>query len=126
MSALLTARAFGELIYIEMIGLRGFQAVKRCVSRIKPSQTREPVPAAAIAPVVDAMETASAFYPKKPPCLQRSAVVTRMLRRRGVEAEMVIGCHLPPLQAHAWVEVGGKVVSDYQSGLEYYRVLDRW
>jgi hypothetical protein len=129
MSARLTAMAFGELLYLDVIGLRGFHAVKHCVSQSKQRKQLPPPtppPASTVASVVSAMKLACAFYFKKPQCLQRSAVVTRMLRRQGIDAQMVIGCHLPPLQAHAWVEVAGEVVSDYQSGLEYYRVLDRW
>jgi hypothetical protein len=123
MSALLVAQAWIELLYIDLVGLLGFRAIQRCVSGTRPRvpARSEPIPA-----VVAAMQTACALYFKPAPCLQRSAAVVRLLRRRGVLADMVIGCHLPPLQAHAWVEVAGRVVSDYQDGLEFYRVIDRW
>jgi hypothetical protein len=126
MRAKLTAMAFGELLYLDVIGLRGFHAVKRCVSRTRPAPPSSSCSTSTVTTVVSAMKLACAFYFKKPQCLQRSAVVTRMLRRHGVDAQLVIGCHLPPLKAHAWVEVAGEVVSDREDGLEYYRVLDRW
>jgi len=127
MSARLAISAWSELFYLDMVGLRGFKAVQRCVSRTKRrTNASGPAPPSAIPAIVEAMEAACALYFKQPQCLQRSAVVTRMLRRRGIEAEMVIGCHLPPLKAHAWVEVAGDVVSDYQDNLEHFRVLDRW
>jgi hypothetical protein len=120
----LTLQAWGEFLYMDLVGLLGFRTVSRVIKR---TRTRDlPFTHGTVARVVDAAETACAFYPKSVKCLQRSAVVTRLLRRNGVTADMVIGCHLPPLKAHAWVEVAGDIVSDYQDGLEYYRVLDRW
>jgi len=48
-------------------------------------------------------------------CLCRSMALWFLLRRRGVDAELVVGA-LPagsgPLQAHAWVEVEGQPVGD--------------
>jgi transglutaminase-like putative cysteine protease len=43
-------------------------------------------------------------------CLPRSLVMWTLLRRRGVDAELVIGADVRPdqdLDAHAWVEVNG-------------------
>lgn len=48
-------------------------------------------------------------------CLGRSLVLWFLLRRRGVDAELVIGAEAPrgeELQAHAWVEVAGEPVND--------------
>lgn len=127
MSLKLAAQAWGELLYLDLVGLGGFHAVQRCVSRTTARLTSTPPDSStAIPAIVEAMNTACALYFKKPQCLQRSAVVTRMLRRRGISADMVIGCHLPPLRAHAWVEVAGDVVSDEMDGLDHYRILDRW
>jgi hypothetical protein len=49
------------------------------------------------------------------PCLARSLVLWFVLRRRGVDAEVVIGAEMPgggPLFAHAWVEVLGEPIND--------------
>lgn len=49
------------------------------------------------------------------PCLGRSLVLWFLLRRRGVDAELVIGAEAPrggELPAHAWVEVAGEPVND--------------
>jgi Transglutaminase-like superfamily len=44
-------------------------------------------------------------------CLMRSLVLTRVLARRGVYAEVVIGVRADPsFAAHAWVEVDGRPV----------------
>jgi hypothetical protein len=65
------------------------------------------------------------YYPKKAMCLQHSAVVTWLLRRSGVPAEMVLAaCDYLP-EAHAWVEVDGEVVNDSARVKESYRELYR-
>src|SRR5690242_9185387 len=61
----------------------------------------------AIASVCAAVDRAGTYYPKKALCLQRSAVVTCLLRMKGVDAQMVIGCRKVPFRGHAWVEVDG-------------------
>jgi hypothetical protein len=48
-------------------------------------------------------------------CLGRSLVLWFLLRRRGVDAELMIGADMPrdgELPAHAWVEVAGEPVND--------------
>jgi len=53
--------------------------------------------------------------PDAPPCLGRSLVLWFLLRRRGIDAELVIGAGTPrggELPAHAWVEVAGEPVND--------------
>ena len=48
-------------------------------------------------------------------CLGRSLAVWFLLRRRGIDAELVIGVQMPhegELPAHAWVEVAGQPVND--------------
>lgn len=61
------------------------------------------------------VDQAQMYYPKKAMCLQHSAVVTCLLRRRGVPAEMVLAAHEFPVRIHAWSEVEGMVVNDFQS-----------
>lgn len=71
------------------------------------------------------VDRAQLYYPKKAMCLQHSAVVTCLLRRRGVPAEMVLAAQIFPPKAHAWAEVGGEVVNDQSSVKSEYRVLKR-
>ena len=71
------------------------------------------------------VDRAQMYYPKKAMCLQHSAVVTCLLRRRGVPAEMVLGAREFPPKGHAWVEVEGQVVNDSQAVKRTYRVLKR-
>ncbi|MBA3355360.1 MAG: lasso peptide biosynthesis B2 protein [Pyrinomonadaceae bacterium] len=58
------------------------------------------------------VDRAQMYYPKKAMCLQHSAVVTCLLRRRGVPAEMVLAAQEFPPKGHAWSEVVGEVVND--------------
>jgi hypothetical protein len=123
-SVALTTRAWLELLYMDLIHLRGFRALHRAVSRM-PTYPVTPQPTAT-ADVVAAVTSACLWYFRAAKCLERSAAVTRLLRQRGVPAEMVVGCHRSPLTGHAWVEVAGSIVSDNMEGLEHFRVLDRW
>jgi hypothetical protein len=61
------------------------------------------------------VDRAQMYYPKKAMCLQHSAVVTCLLRRRGVPAQMVLAAHEFPIRVHAWSEVEGYVVNDRQN-----------
>ena len=71
------------------------------------------------------VDRAQMYYPKKAMCLQHSAVVTCLLRRRGVAAEMVLAAQDFPPKAHAWAEVDGEVVNDHSSVKSEYCVLKR-
>ena len=71
------------------------------------------------------VDRAQMYYPKKAMCLQHSAVVTCLLRRCGVPAEMVLAARNFPPKAHAWAEVAGEVVNDHNAVKGEYRVLKR-
>jgi hypothetical protein len=73
--------------------------------------------------VCDAVKTASIWYPRKALCLQRSAITTYLLRRKGVAAHLVIGARPLPFLVHAWVEVDGQVVNDFPRVRDFYQTL---
>lgn len=75
--------------------------------------------------VCAAVNRAQVYYPKKAMCLQHSAVVTCLLRRHAVPAQMVLAAQEFPLKAHAWVEVSGAVVNDFKQVKTRYRELKR-
>lgn len=75
--------------------------------------------------ICEAVRAVAPFYWKPIRCLQRSIVTARLMRDRGVQAEVVIGYRAAPFFSHAWVEVAGRVVNDspvYQVRLQ---VLER-
>jgi hypothetical protein len=71
-----------------------------------------------------ALERACCFYPKHALCLQRSAVLIKMLRHRGFPARMIIGAQKLPFKAHAWVELNGEILNDRLSSREKFLVLE--
>jgi len=79
----------------------------------------------AVQRIVAAVDYATICYWKPVLCLQHSAVTACLLKRFGIPAELVIGAQLQPFKAHAWVEVGGRVVNDKPYVPEIYKVLDR-
>jgi Transglutaminase-like superfamily len=90
-----------------------------------------PVRSAPAAPLIDkedlcrAMDYACVFYFKRVHCLQRSAATALLLRRHGLDVELVIGAKLLPFRSHAWVEFNGHVINDKPYMRTIYQVLDR-
>ncbi|HSE19654.1 MAG TPA: lasso peptide biosynthesis B2 protein [Pyrinomonadaceae bacterium] len=114
----------GLLAFDLLLKLGGFKRLIRKVGRWPTAEPRTTDPE--ICRRVRAMvDRAQMYYPKKAMCLQHSAVVTCLLRRRGVPAEMVLAAQDFPPKAHAWAEVAGEVVNDKNSVRSEYRVLKR-
>lgn len=76
-----------------------------------------------IGAICGAVERACVLYPKKAVCLQRSAVLTCMLRRAGIPAHMVVGVRIMPFLAHAWVEADGTVLNDFPKVTSFYQTV---
>jgi hypothetical protein len=75
--------------------------------------------------IVWAVDEACVWYVTRAACLQRSVVATWLLRRHGIDAELVIGYRSLPFESHAWVEVGGVVVNDRQQYKHVFATLER-
>lgn len=120
-----TFSAFVGLFAFDLLlKLAGFQALIRKVQSWPTAEPRTTDPD--ICRRVRAMvDRAQMYYPKKAMCLQHSAVVTCLLRRRGVPAEMVLAAQEFPPKAHAWAEVMNQVVSDTPGVKAKYRELRR-
>jgi hypothetical protein len=82
-------------------------------------------PPGTIEGVCDAVNYACIWYPKQVLCLQRSFVMTRLLRRCGVPARLVMGAQKLPFAAHAWVEVDGRPVNEETDVAAVYAVFDK-
>jgi hypothetical protein len=121
--AALIARAWVGLAAFDLaLGLgfaRAHERLRTCRVRTRPDRVMAPEE------IVWAVEEACVWYVKRAPCLQRSAVATRLLRRHGVPAELVIGYRPIPFESHAWVEVGGRVVNDRPQYQRFFTVLER-
>ena len=107
-----------------LLKLFGFQALIRRVARwptAKPRTTDREICKRVRATV----DRAQMYYPKKAMCLQHSAVVTCLLRSRGVPAELVLAAQEFPPKGHAWAEVEDEVVNDSQRVKTKYLELRR-
>lgn len=115
---------FGLLAFDLLLRFRGFDALIKKVERWPAAapHTRDPQTCRRVCSMVN---TAQVYYPKKAMCLQHSAVVTCLLRRHGVPAEMVLAAQEFPPKGHAWVEVDGIVVNDFRQVKTRYRELRR-
>jgi hypothetical protein len=115
--------AWLALLCLDLRRLQGFRAIRIAVAKTPTAARRTNYDALTLVRV--AMRDASIFYFRPVQCLQRSAAVTRMLRRRGIDAQLVIGYCPAPFDGHAWVEVDTEVVWDAKPTLRHFYVLDR-
>lgn len=120
-----TFTAFMGLFAFDLLlKFRGFQSLIKRVESWPTAELR--VKDSDVCKRVRAMvDRAQIYYPKKAMCLQHSAVVTCLLRRRGVPAEMVLAAQEFPPKGHAWAEVEGEVINDNQRVKARYVELRR-
>ena len=120
----LVFRAYLKLICFDLYLARG--NFKALYGKVRGYRLRKPAPLPeAVEKICSAIDMACIWYWREVLCLQRSAVTACLLKRYGVPAELVIGAQRMPFKAHAWVEVGGRVVNDKPYTPEMYAVLDR-
>ena len=120
----LVLRAYVRLIQFDLYLARGnfkalYEKVRSCPIEKIPATT------SAVERICAAVDMACIWYWKEVLCLQRSAATACLLKRHGVQAEMMIGAQQMPFKAHAWVEVDGRVVNDKPYMREMFAVLDR-
>lgn len=117
-------RAYLALVCADLVLLiAGYSRFARLIRKWPVSRRRlQSISEAAVCAEVDA---AARFYFKHAWCLQRSAVTACLLRREGRSAQTVMGVRELPFSAHAWVELGGKVINDDPRVRRYYREIER-
>ena len=120
----LVLKAYLKLIHFDVyLARRNFAALYDKVRKY-PVGKRTAAPDA-VERICSAIDMACIWYWKEALCLQRSAATACLLKKFGVPAQLVIGAQQMPFKAHAWVEVGGRVVNDKPYTPETYAVLDR-
>jgi len=120
----LVLEAYLKLIHFDLYLARGNFAALYDKVRKYPIGKQAPAPDA-VERICSAIDMACIWYWKEALCLQRSAATACLLKKYGVPAQLVIGAQQMPFKAHAWVEVGGRVVNDKPYTPEMYAVLDR-
>ena len=82
-------------------------------SRFVPNPSRRP---GSLSPerICELVELATRYSPGKPNCLVRSLALQRLLHRNGYRSELRIGTRTENgrFEAHAWVEIAGRVIND--------------
>ena len=122
--SLLVLKAYGKLIFFDLYLARG--NFKALYEKVRNHPVAKKTPASdSIERISYAVDMACIWYWKEVLCLQRSAATACLLKQNGVPAQLVIGVQQMPFKAHAWVEVGGRVVNDKPYMHEMYAVLDR-
>jgi hypothetical protein len=116
--------AFVLLLLYDLLSKQSFRRVDAFTRDLR-VKTRRNDPSDWEADVRWAVDEACIWYWKHTFCLQRSSVVTWMLRRRGIAAELVIAYRPIPMQSHAWVEVDGRIINDRPQYQKVFTVLDR-
>jgi|ERR1700689_5402208 hypothetical protein len=101
-----------------------FVTIHTMVRRWKPAR-KDGAALDALDRVCNAVNYACIWYPKQVLCLQRSFVTTYLLRKYGIDAQLVLGAQKIPFQAHAWVEVNGCAVNERSGVRATYSVWDR-
>jgi hypothetical protein len=92
-----------------MIGLRRtFKLLRRLTAERGESANAEAI----IGETTRRVSIAAAFYPRRALCLEQSLTLFVLLRRRGIRAELRLGVQPRPFYAHAWVEAGGRPISE--------------
>ena len=120
----LVLKAYLKLIHFDLYLARGNFA--RLYEKVRQYPVREQAPDPdTVERICSAIDMACIWYWKEALCLQRSAATACLLKKFGVQAQMVIGAQQMPFKAHAWVEVDGRVVNDKPYIPDIYAVLDR-
>ena len=122
-------RAFFLVMFYDMLLARDdFPGIHRRVQKY-PIGKKSPADEVEVEAIRDsicgALNNACVWYPRRAECLQRSAVLTCLMRAYGLPAEMVIGTQKLPFRAHAWVELNGRVVNDKQDVPQLYAEIAR-
>jgi hypothetical protein len=121
---LLVMQAFKELILYEFLTkFGGFPRVRKFVKRTNRSD-RAPE-RDTVKKVVDAVDIAGCFYVRQVMCLHRSFAATRLMRKMGVDAELIIATRPLPFLSHAWVEVDNEIVNDKKGYKRKLLVMER-
>ena len=116
------------LVPAVQISLR-FRGFNRTASALAARSERRAVPTepALVRPAAEAVGLVAGRSVIGARCLGRSLVLWFLLRRRGVDAELVVGADMPrggEFSAHAWVEVAGEPVNDAPDVRERFGSFD--
>lgn len=110
---LLLEAAFGLTAAQLQVRLLGFKRLSHGLgAHMAEAPRAEPEAVREARRVRSALDVAARNLPWKPVCLPQAIAAVRMLRRRGIASTLYLGVdRTRNLDAHAWVRVGGVVVT---------------
>ncbi len=112
---------------LRVLGLVKTRSILHGLSRRRSVNPRRPAdPADARSDrVVRMVRVAAERSPYRVTCLRQSLVIWWLLRRGGIQNDLRIGVRRTPLglEAHAWVESGGRPINDPDEVCSTYRVF---
>lgn len=122
-------RALATFIWIDL-GFRcfGFDKTYRWVRRGTRDKLRSPeeISAEEAQQAFRAVQKATRYYYRRRlDCLPKALTTFRLLRLRGVPAELCLGVRKYPFAGHAWVECGGQVLDDNPKRIHQFTLLKR-
>jgi hypothetical protein len=121
------------ILPLTKIGLRllGFRRWKELIEKFSmpahlPQSLPDDLQCKTALRVVRAVRSAELHGPTNPNCLERSMTLWWILRRDGIEGELHIGARKEGgrLEAHAWVELNGRVLNDVTEVHRHYARFD--
>jgi len=110
-------------IYDLLRGICRFETICRSIKSCKVCDNS--IAENAVSRACCAVDRACVIYPKRALCLQRAFVLTYLLRKQGISAELVLGAQKLPFKAHAWVEIDGVAINERSNVQDIYSVLER-
>ena len=126
---LIVLRATLLLPFVAMIlRMKGFNWTRSYVqakgSKKTPARPADQIPVAEN--VTRLVSLTANNLPVKAKCLKRCLVSQWILGGKGIHADLIIGVNKsgPDLDAHAWLELDGKVINESQNNRDGYKVMD--
>jgi hypothetical protein len=98
----------------------GLASVVRSVAVRKQGLRDAPGSASEIRNATAIYRASSLFVRSHDQCLVRAVTLTRHLARRGESVSLVIGVHVRPFSAHAWVQFGDLLLNETCDGVRAY------
>ena len=123
----LLGRALGWVVFYRLtLWLLPFARLKRLLD-LKAAEPAEKtsVPAARIAEIVSAVRAVSRFVPAAS-CLTQALAARRLLEAAGQSSQLKFGVikNSEKFEAHAWVEIGGRIIIGRLPHQRRFSVLD--
>ncbi len=93
----------------------GFHALAASLAAL-PAQRTARREEQAVQQLIDAVALAAAWQPFRALCLHQCLTLCYLLRRRTIQADLVVGAYTHPFSAHVWLECADQIIY-WQAGL---------